>query len=57
MLAPILAFCAVGALAVGVTIVLAAILARRHNRRMGAAGAAPVDGRPGDVDPSDPARR
>lgn len=57
MLAPILAFCVVGALAVAVTIVIAALFARRHNRRTIAPGAAPVDGRPGDVDPSDPARR
>lgn len=32
MLAPILLFCLVGALAVGATIALAALLAGRHNR-------------------------
>ena len=34
MLSPILAFCAVGALAVAVTVALGAFLAKRHNRAM-----------------------
>lgn len=36
MLAPILAFCTVGAIAVAATIALAAVLARRHNHHVSA---------------------